>query len=313
MTIIPLICRLDYTEQQLYLRALQSALPAYKICLYEDLDLQDMANIEVAIVANPDPQDLKHFTQLKWVHSLWAGVERLVEELGDQSFKLVRLVDPVLSERMSEAALAWCLYLHRNMPAYAKSQQNKHWMPLTHVDTHERTIGVLGLGVLGQASARRLSDHGFNVIGWSRHPKSIKNINMFSGSDGFKTLLNQTDILLCLLPLTASTRGLLNGESFNCLKPGANVINFARGAIIDTDDLIIALNQGQLSHAVLDVFENEPLNNDSPLWLHDNITVLPHISGPTKIESAAIIVADNISTYFESGLLPKTIDLNRGY
>jgi glyoxylate/hydroxypyruvate reductase A len=214
---------------------------------------------------------------------------------------------------MSEAVLAWSYYLQRDMPAYRKQQQHRVWQELEYRQPSEMAVGLIGLGELGAASARKLKDAGFNVIGWSRSMKSLTGIETVAGDDGLNTMLQRSDIVVCLVPLTEQTRGLLNASRFGIMKKGASLINFARGPIIVTDDLLDALDSGQLSHAVLDVFEVEPLPDNSAFWDHEKVTVLPHISGPTSRESSARIVAGNIRNWRQNGTLPPTVDIQRGY
>jgi glyoxylate/hydroxypyruvate reductase A len=162
-------------------------------------------------------------------------------------------------------------------------------------------------------AAQRLKDNGFQVSGWSRSAKQIDEIETFSGDTGLQDILQQSDILLCLLPLTASTRALLNAERLALLPRGASVINFARGPIIESQALVNSLDRGHLKHAVLDVFDQEPLPRENPLWAHSAITILPHISAPTTMESATKIVAKNIGCYRQTGELPTAVDISRGY
>jgi len=171
----------------------------------------------------------------------------------------------------------------------------------------------MGLGELGQAAAQKLLQAGFKVAGWSRTPKEITGVENFTGADGLDTLLGKSDIVVLLLPLTKDTHHLLNQQRFAAMKKTACLINFARGPIIETQALLDALKQGIISHAVLDVFINEPISQDCPYWHHPKVTVLPHISAPTPLISAAAIVARNVATWRQSGHIPATIDPARGY
>ncbi len=214
---------------------------------------------------------------------------------------------------MAEAVLAWTYYLQRDMPAYRENQQKALWQELDYRHPREMIIGLLGLGALGTAAAERLTHAGFNVAGWSRSAKVIEGVETLTGDAGLQALLEKSDILVCLVPLTDATRGLLDAGRLAAMKPGAALINFARGAVIVADDLIAALDSGRLSHAVLDVFEQEPLPTASPFWQHPQVTVLPHISAPTSRESSARIVAGNVRAWRETGRLPETVDMIRGY
>jgi glyoxylate/hydroxypyruvate reductase len=310
---IALVTRLNREEEQAWLDVLRRAMPDERILPFAELEPQERRLAEIAIVANPDPADVAALPGLSFIHSLWAGVERLVMELGVTAPPIVRLVDPELSRVMAEAVLAWTYYLQRDMPAYRMAQANKTWAPREYRHPGDVAIGLLGLGALGTQSAARLTDAGFRVEGWSRSPKTLDNVVTHHGEEGLKTLLSSSDILVCLLPLTAETRGLINAERLAMMPEGAALINFARGAVVVADDLIAALDRGHLDHAVLDVFEKEPLDTGSPFWAHPKVTVLPHISAPTTPVTAARIVAANIASWRASGTLPKTVDRQRGY
>ena len=233
--------------------------------------------------------------------------------LADSPIEVVRLIDPTLSKTMSEAVLAWSLYLHRDMPRYAKQQKNKLWQQHQYVPASARRIGILGLGELGQASAKQLQQNGFQVMGWSRTAKSLANIDTYQGDFGLTDMVSKSDILVCLLPLTRATRGLVNKAILAQLPQGSSIVNFSRGGIVDTDALLYSLNCNHLSHAVLDVFEHEPLTPSSKLWQHPDITILPHISAPTNLNSACEIVANNILNFRATGQIPKSANKVRGY
>jgi len=295
------------------LQKLRAAMPAETILPMRDIADGDFASVDIAIVANPDPADLARLPNLKWIHSTWAGVERLVSELKDSPLPIVRLVDPQLSFNMAEAVLAWTYYLFRDVPAYARLQRERNWHPLGYRRADQTTVSLLGLGALGTAATSRLKEAGFQVAGWSRLPKQLEGVETFSGEDGLMAILAKTDILVCLLPLTHETTGMLAARHFAALPKGAEFINFARGKIIVTADLVAALDSGHLKHAVLDVFETEPLPVEDALWRNPGITILPHISGPTDPDTAAGIVAANIAAYRRTGVLPATVDRTRGY
>ncbi|MEO0540761.1 MAG: glyoxylate/hydroxypyruvate reductase A [Cyanobacteria bacterium P01_A01_bin.105] len=308
---IPLLGTLSTTEQTAWLAALRAALPTQTICTGADVPAAVRSQVQVAIVANPDPDELALFPHLQWVQSLWAGVERLLATPAP--YKIVRMTDPQLAHTMAEAVLAWTLYLHRDMPSYRKQQQERVWQQRPQVLASDRTVGLLGLGKLGQAAAQRLGQQGFRVCGWRRSPSQIDGVTTFWGADGLTAMLRQSHILVCLLPLTAATKGLLDATALDQLPQGAALINFARGPIIVTEALLAALNQGHLSHAVLDVFEVEPLPSQSPLWQHPAVTILPHISAITTKATAAQIAADNIQQFLTGGNSPPGVNRTLGY
>lgn len=251
--IVPFVHNLADKGASAWLNILQSAMPNITICELDKLCKKDKKGVEVAIVANPNPNDLLSLPNLKWVQSLWAGVEKLIGELPNKQIHIVRLIDSQLSESMAEAVLAWTLYLHRDMPIYAKQQNSKEWIQHDLPLASERTIGILGLGHLGYKAAKRLLDNGFNVIGWNSG-KDLQDIETFSGHKGLLKVASLSDILVVLLPLTQHTHGLLDKSFFSKLKYDASLINFARADIIDTKALESGLKLRQIKHAVLDVF-----------------------------------------------------------
>ncbi len=295
-----------------YLRILAAAVPEERIVPFRAMDAAAREAARIAIVANPDPADVAALPSLAWVQSLWAGVEKLVGAF-DRPLPIVRLVDREMGRSMAEAVLAWTYYLQRDMPAYARQQRDRIWRPHPYRKPAETTVGLLGLGALGTAAAERLTGAGFRVVGWSRTPKAVAGIDTVHGPESLPAMLGRCDILVCLVPLTPETRGLMNAARLAALKPGAALINFARGPIIVTEDLIAALDAGHLAHAVLDVFEVEPLPEESALWTHPGVTVLPHVSGPTDMDSAAATVATNLRAYRRTGRPPQGVDAARGY
>ncbi|MBA6348738.1 glyoxylate/hydroxypyruvate reductase A [Colwellia sp. BRX8-9] len=317
MAVITFVSQLAHQEQDAWLALLSTKLPNEAIKLDKDLSVEQKLQCEIAIVANPDADILSQYPKLIWVQSLWAGVDALVSQLSDNkptpSFKLVRLIDPILAQTMSEAVLTWVLYLHRDMPKYLQQQKSAQWLQHRYLLPQERTLGILGLGELGKLSALRLYENGFNVLGWSQSDKLINGITCYSGDEGLVTMVRQTDILICLLPLTSATYQLINEDLLTNLPQGASIINFARGGIVANHDLINHLANGNLEHAILDVFEQEPLDKSDDLWSNEKITVLPHISAPTHFESAGEIVTNNIKQYRSNDQIPFYIDWNKGY
>ena len=296
-----------------WLKILKKKLPMERIVKFSNLKKSDYKKIDVAIVANPNPTEVKKLVNLKWIQSVWVGVEKLVESFKSERVKIVRLVDPEMNRTMSEAVLSWVLYLHRDMHFYQVQQNKRVWKEADYIKPSKKIVSIIGLGELGSASAAKLIENGFNVCGWSRGKKNIKKVKSFTGELGLKNMLKQTDILVCLIPLTRNTKYLLNYKMLSYLKKGASIINFARGAIINAKDLVKHLNSGTIKHAVLDVFEQEPLPKTSILWKHKNVTVLPHISAHTDMDTASSIVCKNIKMYRLKNRIPKSVDMTRGY
>lgn len=165
---IPFVGLTDSPFRNTWIAALQRAMPEERLVAYSEMSNNEKSRATLAIVANPDPAELRQLPQLRWVHSVWAGVERLVAELSDRPLEIVRLIDPHLAATMAEAVLAWTLYLHRQMPTYARQQRQCRWQPQPYTRPQRKTVSLLGLGALGTAGARRLLDAGFRVCGWSR-------------------------------------------------------------------------------------------------------------------------------------------------
>ena len=214
---------------------------------------------------------------------------------------------------MAEAVLAWVMYLHRDMPTYLRQQAERRWYQHELVLAQSRRIGVLGLGHLGRAAARRLRDNGFSVHGWSRRPSAIAGVPARYGTSGLEPTLADSDIAVVLLPLTDGTRGLLNAERLRAMPAGASLINFARGPIVEESALLDALDGGHLAHAVLDVFATEPLPPEHPYWGHPSVTVLPHVAAPTSRASACRLVKANLERYFETSEVPPAVSREQGY
>ena len=312
-SIVPFISMLPKADIDQWLKILKKKLPKERIVKFSNLKKSDYKKIDVAIVANPNPTEVKKLLNLKWIQSVWVCVEKLVESFKSERVKIVRLVDPEMNRTMSEAVLSWVLYLHRDMHFYQVQQNKRVWKEADYIKPSKKIVSIIGLGELGSASAAKLIENGFNVCGWSRGKKNIKKVKSFTGELGLKNMLKQTDILVCLIPLTRNTKYLLNYKMLSYLKKGASIVNFARGAIINAKDLVKHLNSGRIKHAVLDVFEQEPLPKTSILWKHKNVTVLPHISAHTDMDTASSIVCKNIKMYRLKNRIPKSVDMTRGY
>ena len=231
---------------------------------------------------------------LKAIFPVGAGVDHIAADPErPKHLPVIRMVEEGLTAGMTEYVVMQVLYHHRDMLAYRHQAAEKIWREIPAVPAHQRRIGILGLGVLGQDAARMLVRFGFDVAGWSRTPKEIEGVTCFHGPEGLDQMLARTDILVCLLPLTPATRGILNGELFAKLPRGACLINVGRGGHQVERDLLEALDSGQLREATLDVFEEEPLPADSPLWSHPQVIVTPHIASMTMPETAKA-VGENI-------------------
>lgn len=310
--VIPFIHSLNPNDELAWLYELNKYADGCRVQPVNSLNMLNKKQAKVAIVANPNPNDLAVLPNIKWVQSLWAGVDKLVTELP-ATVGIARLIDPQLAETMAESVLTWVLYLHHRIPEYRQQQMQQQWLPLEIGSPKQRTVAVLGLGQLGLQSALRLHTHGFKVIGWSKHKKTSKlPFVSLDGEKGLQEVLTVADIVVVLLPLTKETTGLFDDNRFAQMKHAASIINFARGQIIQEQALLTALTKN-LSHAVLDVFDSEPLPKNHPYWLAEKISVLPHIAAPTNKQTAAKIAMDNIKHYLAHSQTPKLIDRELSY
>lgn len=275
----------------------------------------DPADIETAVVwTSHDMAELRRYPNLRLIVSMGAGVDHLMRPPGPPpGIPVARLVDERLTQGMTEWVLLNVLRFHRQDAEYRAQQAARIWDELPAPDTALRRIGILGLGALGGDAARRLLALGFPVMGWSRRPKDFPGVETFHGEDGLAAMLGRSDILICLLPLTPDTRGVLNARTLGLLPRGAFLLNAARGGHVVQDDLLAALDEGQVAAAALDVFEPEPLPADHPFWSHPQVVLTPHAASITIPRSAAPQVVENIHRA-RAGLAPiNQVDFGAGY
>src|SRR5215831_8383938 len=271
-------------------------------------------DIEVALAWKPDRGLLATLKKLKLIVSLGMGVDHLLaDDKLPEGVPIVRIMDEGLIGQMSEYAIFWALRHHRDIDQYAASQQARQWKPLDFVDTINRRVGVMGLGTIGQDTARKFAILGFPTAGWSRTARQLPGIETFHGSDGLWAFLARTDILVDVLPLTRDTRDLLNARAFAALPKGAFFINMARGGHVVDEALLAALDRGHLAGAALDVFNQEPLPADHRYWTHPRVHVTPHIAGATNPRTASPGVIENIKRLREGRELIHRVDPKTGY
>ncbi|MGG7519015.1 2-hydroxyacid dehydrogenase [Allorhizobium undicola] len=279
---------------------------------------RDLGSAAYALLWKPDPALFKRATALEVLFSGGAGVDHILAlpDLPDRP--IVRFVDRSLTDRMSEWVVMNCLYHLRQMAAYQKQQREKIWheIPL-QPEARDVTVGVMGLGVLGEDAARKLKVMGFNVIGWSRRKKTLEGMETFD-EDHMDDFLARTDILVGLLPLTSETRGLYDSSLFARLRQGGPLgkpvfLNAGRGGSQVEADVIIALQKGVLGAASLDVFEKEPLAADSPLWAMENVVITPHAAAASDVSALIRHVEAQIHRFEAGEPLEHVVDRWAGY
>jgi glyoxylate/hydroxypyruvate reductase A len=300
----------DKTEW--WCQMLRDLMPDWNV--YPINKVPDPDAITYSVLWRPATGAMKPFKNLKAIVSLGAGIDHvLADEELPLHVPIIRTVGTDLTQRMKEYVALHVLRHHRELPAIQANQMRQVWEQIVVPPATQRRVGVMGLGNLGAVAADLLSQIGFEVSGWSRSPKDLPGIKCYSGSEGFGAFLEGTEILVCLLPLTENTRGILNADTFNRLKRGASIINAARGPHLVDSDLLEALNSGQISTATLDVFHVEPLPKSHPFWTNPKITVTPHVASLIDAPTGSKIVAKNIRTFDETGTVADLADAKRGY
>ena len=279
----------------------------------------DPASIDYVMSWKHPAGSLQNLENLKVIFSLGAGVDHLLQDPYLPHVPVARVVDPDLTARMSEYVVLHCLSVLRQQKRYQQQQQQKLWFDdRDQPAAAEVRVGVMGLGVLGQDALRKLRMMGFQVAGWSRNPRQIDHVACFSGADGLKPFLAQTDILVVLLPLTPETRGLIHADLLRGLAQdgalgGPVLINAGRGGLQIGADILTCLAEGSLMEAVLDVFETEPLPKDAPFWTHPAVTVTPHNAAMSSPDAIGKLVVAQIARFERAEDLLHQVEIARGY
>ena len=263
-------------------------------------DNGDVKEIEYLAFMHPDFGKLPEFPNLKAMFSRSAGVEAFIHHPKMPKVPLGKVEPPGGDPMMTEYVIMHVLRFHREMPKYQAAQARREWMRVPIVRPEHRRVGFLGYGMMAQAPALVLKSLGFPVSAWVRSPKRDAEVTIFHGEDQLAPFLAQTDIAVCLLPLTAETRGLIDARALERMKPTAHLVNTARGPLVDHAALADALRRGVIAGAALDVTDPEPLPPDHPLLDAPNLVVVPHV-GSATIEARSAMTELAVAT-IEAGL-----------
>ena len=291
-----LLLHIDSERAPTWAAALKSALSDVPVRIWPELG--DPDQIRYALLWKPPSCLFDGLHNLQVIFSVGAGIDHLLScTTLPAGVPVVRMVEPVLTAGMVEYVVYNVIRFHRRMREYDVQQQKTQWRVLPQITAGDVTIGIMGLGVLGEAAAAVLTKMNYRVTGWSRSRKNLPGVRSYVGELELSDFLSDTQILVMLLPLDEATRHILNRGTLAQLPSGACVINAGRGGLIREKDLLSALDKGHISGAALDVFETEPLPKPHPFWRHPNVTVTPHAASLTNPATAVQFVAENIRRY----------------
>ncbi len=306
-----LIMNLMTGEPEDWRQAINADLPDLEIRFMPDAG--DVADIEYLAFGRPNFDELPDLPNLKLMLTRQAGVDGFAKHPRLPKVPLTKL-EPVGGDpMMTEYVITNVLRHHRQLAAYKAQQHERVWQPLPQVRQEDRRVGFMGYGTMAQEPARILQEIGFDVAAWTRTPRDGVPVENFHGADGLEPFLNRTDIVVCLLPLTAATDRVLNAKTLAMLPEGAMVISLGRGDHVVQEDLVAALDSGHLAGATLDVTSPEPLPEDSPLWEHSKINIMPHIARRPPVSQLAPAITANIKLFEAGEALPQLVDLEAGY
>ena len=270
-------------------------------------------DVEYLVAWVPPDNVMTQFPNLKVLFSVGAGADQFDYASLPPALPVVRMIEPGLTSGMVEYVTFAVLGLHRDMPRYLQQQRAQRWQAHPVHSAGKRRIGVMGLGTLGAAVLTPLVALGFDCAGWSRTPRDLPGVQCYAGPEQLPAFLARSDILICLLPLTASTEGMLNADLFSQLPHGAALVQVGRGAQLNHDDLLAALDRQQLSAAVIDVTAPEPLPAGHAFWQHPAIWLTPHIASQTQPDSAVKALLDNIRRFERGEAMVGVVDRDKGY
>ncbi len=295
-----------------WISAINRELPGLNINVWPETGIPE--EVEFLILWGHWDGRFKDFPKLKGILSLGAGVDHILG-LPDlpKNLPIVPLADPALKTGMVEYVLYNVIRFHRQFKEYEDQQKKLQWIERPQIPPHKRCIGIMGLGTLGSICAKNLAGLGFNVIGWSRTKKNIQGVTCHYGEHGLPSLLTSSEIIICLLPMTPQTKGILNKANMKKLPAGSYIINAARGAHLIELDLLELIDAGHIAGAALDVFETEPLHLSSQLWSNPKVAITPHVAAVANHESAAKVIAETVQRIKSGKAISNSINLTTGY
>lgn len=277
-------------------------------------DVGDPAKIEAALVWKAPPGELAKYPNLKLIVNLGAGVDAIVADRTiPPNVPITRIADPEMSRMMAQFVLLAVLRHHRNLVAFERAQRERRWHYVHPKETRETTVGIMGLGHLGAVAAAELVRQGFTVRGWSRTAKAVDGVATFHGPGQLDAFLDGVGVLVVMLPYTKETDGIVGQSVFDRLPQGASFVSVGRGKTVDEDALVAALRSGRIAEATLDVFREEPLRPDHPLYGFEQVLVTPHLASVAIPRSAAEQVIDNIRRVRDGRPLANRVEPSRGY
>jgi len=298
------------SQSQAWRDAFAAALPDATLHVWPDAP----AEVDYALVWKPPPECFERVKVTRAIANLGAGVDALLAvPTLPAGVPILRLTDAGMAAQMAEYVTLAVLAAFREQREYAQQQRERVWRPRRRQDKRAFGVGLLGMGVLGSAVAAALAPFGFPLRGWARMPRDVPGVTMHSESEGLHALLAASNVLVCMLPSTPATRGLVGADALRRLPRGAHVVNVSRGELVVEDDLLAALDDGHLGSATLDVFAEEPLPSGHPFWHHPRIVITPHVSAATLIDDSVAQIAARIAAHARAERVDGVVDRARGY
>lgn len=306
-----LLCKSEPERGRVWQALFEQRAPEIEFRIWPDVGNPE--DIRYLAVWDPSAELIASLTNLEVLFSVGAGIDQFDLSRIPKHITVVRMIEPRLTQGMAEYVVMAALALHRNLVDYVEAQRERRWAPIDLAPAEQRRIGIMGLGAMGQAAIDALRPFGFDLAGWSRSVRSLPGIACYAGQDGLADFLARTDILICLLPLTEETRGILCRRTLALLPWGAGLINAGRGGHLVEADLLEALETGHISAAIVDVLNQEPPAADHPFWGHPRIIMTPHMASNTDPETGGRALLENVLRHQRGEPMEGVIHRELGY